>query len=215
MTLPTWVPASERKPAPAPLLLVQAFVNTRNLDLGTDLLADADAASRWLADAGLRELQSTATAGDLRVARDVREGIRALLADNAGAPSRGDGGGDGNGDDNDDGNGDGDLSALRAIMHDSRLELALGADGRIELSSERVAGLRPALLSLLLVIRDAQHDGTWSRLKICGNQDCRWAFFDRSHSRQGAWCDMASCGNLIKNRNLRARQASQAKPARH
>ena len=59
---------------------------------------------------------------------------------------------------------------------------------------------------LLLVIRDAQHDGSWQRLKACGNPDCRWAFYDRSHSRAGAWCDMATCGNRIKNRRLRQRQ---------
>jgi len=48
--------------------------------------------------------------------------------------------------------------------------------------------------------------GTWPRLKACGNPDCRWAFYDRSHSRPGAWCDMATCGNRIKNRRLRQRQ---------
>ena len=66
---------------------------------------------------------------------------------------------------------------------------------------------RPAagLLTLLLVIRDAQRDGTWRRLKACGNPDCQWAFYDRSHSGVGAWCDMATCGNRIKNRRLRQR----------
>ena len=59
---------------------------------------------------------------------------------------------------------------------------------------------------LLLVIRDAQRDGTWPRLKACGNPECQWAFYDRSHSRAGAWCDMATCGNRIKNRRLRQRQ---------
>ena len=39
-----------------------------------------------------------------------------------------------------------------------------------------------------------------------GNPDCRWAFYDRSHSGAGAWCDMATCGNRIKNRRLRQRQ---------
>jgi predicted RNA-binding Zn ribbon-like protein len=65
----------------------------------------------------------------------------------------------------------------------------------------------PGLLGLLLSIRDAQADGSWDRLKLCGNPDCRWAFYDRSHSRRGSWCDMASCGNRLKNRNLRARRA--------
>ena len=53
MTLPAWVPPPEQKPAPAPLLLVQAFVNTRDLDLGTDLLADPGPANRWLHQSGL------------------------------------------------------------------------------------------------------------------------------------------------------------------
>jgi predicted RNA-binding Zn ribbon-like protein len=44
---------------------------------------------------------------------------------------------------------------------------------------------------------------------VCANDECRWAFYDRSHSRRGAWCDMATCGNLIKNRNLRARQGGR------
>ena len=50
-------------------------------------------------------------------------------------------------------------------------------------------------------------DGSWGRMKLCGNPDCLWAFYDRSHSRRGAWCEMASCGNKLKNRNLRARRA--------
>ncbi|MGN6176626.1 MAG: CGNR zinc finger domain-containing protein [Streptosporangiaceae bacterium] len=50
-------------------------------------------------------------------------------------------------------------------------------------------------------------------MKACGNPDCRWAFYDRSHSRAGAWCDMATCGNRIKNRRLRQRQRRAAAPA--
>ena len=47
-------------------------------------------------------------------------------------------------------------------------------------------------------------------MKVCGNGECQWAFYDRSHGRKGAWCDMAACGNLIKNRNLRARRGQSA-----
>ena len=48
-------------------------------------------------------------------------------------------------------------------------------------------------------------DGTWSRLKLCANPDCDWAFYDRSRNRQGAWCTMEVCGNRLKNRRFRAR----------
>ena len=87
MTLPAWVPPPEQKPAPAPLLLVQAFVNTKDLDLGTDLLADPGPANRWLHQSGLLAPQHRAGSRDLRTARDVRESIRALLASNSGGPT--------------------------------------------------------------------------------------------------------------------------------
>lgn len=57
-------------------------------------------------------------------------------------------------------------------------------------------------MTVPLAIRDAQRDRTWQRLKSCGNPDCRRAFYNRSHSRAGARCDMATCGNQIKNRGL-------------
>jgi|SRR5208282_5233944 len=195
MTLPAWVPADEQKPAPEPLLLVQAFVNTRNLDTGTDLLADADTAGEWLHLSGLLGPTATAGAGDLRTAREVREGIRTLIA-LRGRVAAGD-----------------DLRPLRAVTRSSRPRLAIDPAGRVQLDSGPGGRLADGLTRLLLIIRDAQHEGSWARLKVCGNSDCGWAFFDRSHSRQGAWCDMASCGNLIKNRNLRARRGRQGQPA--
>ena len=84
--------------------------------------------------------------------------------------------------------------------------LQVGPGGQISLGPEPAGRPDAGLLTLLLVIRDAQRDGTWPRLKACGNPDCRWAFYDRSHSRAGAWCDMATCGNRIKNRRLRQRK---------
>ena len=82
------------------------------------------------------------------------------------------------------------------------------AGGQVRLETGDGPGrLADGLAGLLLTIRDAQADGSWDRMKLCGNPDCRWAFYDRSHSRQGAWCDMASCGNRLKNRSLRARRA--------
>ena len=64
------------------------------------------------------------------------------------------------------------------------------------------------LIELLLIIRDAQRDGTWARLKACGNDECQWAFYDRSRNHGGTWCEMSSCGNKLKNREFRARKRS-------
>jgi predicted RNA-binding Zn ribbon-like protein len=71
----------------------------------------------------------------------------------------------------------------------------------------------PALAGLLLIIRDAQRDDTWRRLKACRNPACLWAYYDRSHAGRGAWCDMAVCGNRIKNRNLRSRRSGAGRVA--
>jgi predicted RNA-binding Zn ribbon-like protein len=199
MTLPSWASHVEDKLAPMPLLLVQAFVDTVDQDLGTDIFADPDRARAWLADAGLR-LPGPQNPGrpepgftdDLALAREAREGIRALVGRNTGneplAPD--------------------DLAPLEKILGQAQPRLAVDADGLVRLGPTLPArALTDGLLGLLLIIRDAQADGSWDRLKLCSNPDCRWAFYDRSHSRRGAWCDMASCGNRVKNRNLRARRA--------
>jgi predicted RNA-binding Zn ribbon-like protein len=196
MTLPPWVPGDEHdwRPAPEPLLLVQAFVNTRDLDLGTDLLAEAEPGNDWLRLSGLLASGATAGPDDLRAARDVRACIRALITHNGGGPEPA----------------DRDLDPLHALTRSSRPRLVIGRAGRVQIEPGPEGRVGDGLVRLLVIIRDAQRDGTWPRLKACGNAECGWAFYDRSHSRRGAWCDMASCGNLIKNRNLRARRSGRA-----
>jgi predicted RNA-binding Zn ribbon-like protein len=198
MTLPAWLPSGHQtKPAPEPLLLVQAFVNTKDLELGADLLSEPGPANDWLHLASLLGAGVTVGRADLEAARAAREDIRALLTRN------GHGGGFTGG----------ELGALRATASAARPQLAVGPDGQVRLEAGPDDRLGSGLAQLLLIIRDAQRDGTWRRLKVCGKADCGWAFYDRSHSRAGTWCDMASCGNLIKNRNLRARRGAQAQPA--
>jgi len=190
MSIPSWVPDQETKPAPMPLLLVQSFVNTWDGDHGSDLLLDPAAARDWLNRAGLWSADRAPDPAELDLARGVREGIRAMLVANGGGPQPT----------------PDSLQAMQAVARDSRLAPHVGPGGQVSLAAEPAGQVEAGLLALLLVIRDAQHDGSWQRLKACGNPDCRWAFYDRSHSRAGAWCDMATCGNRIKNRRLRQRQ---------
>jgi predicted RNA-binding Zn ribbon-like protein len=186
MTLPSWVPEIEDKPAPMPLLLVQAFVNTVDTDLGTDRLARDDDARSWLAQAGLLDPAVTPAAADYQLSRQVRESIRHLIG---GEP----------------------LTAahsepLDVLLTRAEAPLTITADGQVQLCAEPADTIPNGLAKLLLIIRDAQSDGTWARLRLCANPDCGWAFYDRSHARRGQWCSMTTCGNRIKNRNLRARQ---------
>ncbi len=192
MTLPTWVPEVETKPAPMPLLVVQSFVNTWEGDSGLDLLADPVAGPRWLEEAGL----ACGPDVDLAQAREVRENVRALLVQNSGGPAPV----------------PGDLRALRALADRAHLRAVVLDGGDVDLRPDE--GKLPSMVAtLLLIIRDAQRDGTWGRLKACRNSDCRWAYYDRSHAGRGAWCDMAVCGNRIKNRNLRSRRSADGRLA--
>jgi predicted RNA-binding Zn ribbon-like protein len=175
-----------------PLLLVQCFVNTREADTGVDLLGDMTTARSWLREAELVGRGSFSQA-DLAQVREVRESLRALLVHNAGGPPPT----------------VAELWPLTAVAEACRLRSVVLDAGRIELEPESTPGLAP-LAKLLLVVRDAQRDGSWERLKACRNDECLWAFYDRSHAIRGAWCDMASCGNRIKNRNLRSRRSSVA-----
>jgi predicted RNA-binding Zn ribbon-like protein len=192
MTLPSWASHLEHRLAPPPLLLVQAFVNTLDLDLHTDMLAHADEARAWLADAGLRDIGQPELAADLQLARAVRESLRAMIGLNSGGPPLS----------------EAELRTLRQSTTQAAPRVEVTASGHVRLETGDGQGrLADGLAGLLLTIRDAQADGSWNRMKLCGNRDCRWVFYDRSHSRQGAWCDMASCGNKLNNRSLRARRA--------
>ena len=199
MTLPSWASHLEYKLAPPPLLLVQAFVNTLDLDLRTDVLAHTDEARAWLADADLRDpgpgrpgQADPDLTTDLQLARDVRESLRAMIANHTGGQPLT----------------EAELRPLEQVTSQARPRLEVTADGQVRLGTRTSPKrLADGLAGLLLSIRDAQADGSWDRLKLCSNPDCLWAFYDRSHSRRGAWCEMASCGNRLKNRNLRARRA--------
>jgi predicted RNA-binding Zn ribbon-like protein len=192
MSLPTWVAPDETKPAPMPLLLVQAFVNTFEADSNTDLLGEPDTARHWLAAAGLTDPVTALGDDELRAARAVRESIRGLLAANAGGRSPG----------------VRDLEPLQAAARACEPLFEVDPAGRVRIEQALDRGSTIAWTSLLLVVRGAQADGTWQRLKACENDDCGWAFYDRSHGRRGRWCAMSGCGNRMKNRSLRARRRS-------
>jgi predicted RNA-binding Zn ribbon-like protein len=190
-SLPPWYPdaEAEAKPAPGPLLLVQAFVNTLDLENGSDLLADPETATAWLTEAGLLSAGAPPTQGDLELARNVRASIRSLIESNLQERQT-----------------TPELAPLRELADAHHPQLGVTDDGHLKLENPRREDLRDGLFELLLIIRTAQEDGTWRRLKICANSECQWAYYDRSRNQHGNWCSMAVCGNRIKNRELRARR---------
>lgn len=185
----TWAGDTETKPAPGPLSRIQALVNTVELPAGPDRLADPGDAAPWLAANGLLATGASPTADELDLVRRVREALRALLVHNTGGPPPA----------------AEHLAVLRELAEGSTARVDLAPDGQVRLVAAG-DGVGERLLELLLVMRDAQRDGTWARLKACGNDECMWAFYDRSRNHGGTWCDMASCGNMLKNREFRARR---------
>ncbi len=183
-----WFGDREAKPAPEPLRLVQALINTIDRESGQDRLADPTDAAPWLADNGLLPVGATLSDDDRRTVVALREALRALVIHNTGGPPPGTAA----------------LAPLRRIADSGRAVATLGDEGRVRLEPAGVS-LTDRLLGLLLIVKDAQDDGTWEHLKACANEACRWAFYDRSRNHGGTWCEMATCGNKLKNREFRAR----------
>jgi predicted RNA-binding Zn ribbon-like protein len=172
-----------------PLLLVQAFLNTRYFEGDSDLLSDPETARPWLVDTQLLPRTATVTAAELEVALSMRESIRRLLSFRRGEV-----------------HGALALRPLRELANTHSARLTVDDQGRLRLDNPRHNDLGDGMFDLLLIVRDAQEHGSWSRLKVCGNSECRWVFYDRSRNRQGHWCEMAVCGNRLKNRAFRARR---------
>ncbi len=186
-----WLGDAEPKPAPDPLRRIQALVNSIEMPEGADQLADPSQARRWLETNDLLGTGAELDPDDLALVRGVREGLRAMLVQNAGGPPP---------------SADA-LAPLREVAARGSARTGVGEQGEILLSGADDS-VSAKLVELLLIIRDAQRGGIWTRLKACGNDECQWAFYDRSRNHGGTWCDMSSCGNKLKNREFRARKRS-------
>jgi predicted RNA-binding Zn ribbon-like protein len=169
------------------------LVNTVELPDGSDRLAEPADARPWLVDNKLLAPHAELSDADLDLVRAVREALREMLVHNAGGPPPNKTA----------------LAVLRMVADGGTARAKLGDDGEVLLGAHGDS-LPDRLVGLLLIIRDAQRDGTWERLKACANDECQWAFYDRSRNHGGTWCEMAACGNKLKNRAFRAR--SKAAP---
>jgi predicted RNA-binding Zn ribbon-like protein len=96
-----------------------------------------------------------------------------------------------------------DLATLNEAAAASRLRMRFGTGGKPRLEPEAV-GAVGAIGRLVATLYSAMQDEGWQRLKLCGSDACRWAFYDRSKNHSSRWCTMASCGNREKARRFRA-----------
>jgi predicted RNA-binding Zn ribbon-like protein len=176
----------EELAAPGDLELIRAFVNTRDLELGTELLTTPDALRDWFVAYGLTRADEAVDARALERAIALREAFRALLLANAtGARPP--------------------AAALGAVtLAGQRATLRAGGDLRLA-----PAGPDPGLARLLAIAVAARADGSWLRLKACPGDACQWALFDRTRSRTRKWCAGVKCGARTRSREYRRRQRTE------
>ena len=179
-----------RAPAPGSLRLVQALVNTLNMEFGPDLLGTAADAAGWLEAAGLLAAGSLLSGAEHRGLTELREAIRQVLAahthrrEDAEAAGR-----------------------LRVALGAARLVTTVDPAGRVGLVSADGDPFARVVGAVAVAIAEAGVAGTWPRLKSCPGHLCGWAFYDRSASGRSRWCSMQVCGARSKMRAYRGRQA--------
>ena len=179
---------SDTEPTGGGLDLLLDFVNTNDLEGKRDQLATPAQLAAWLAEHGQGVAATSVDARTHARALALREGLRALgRANNDETPEPG------------------------------RLEAMADATTALPMTASLATGsqweLRPAatgadafLATMVATTLRAMADGSWSRVKACQNDTCRWLFIDQSRNRSRQWCDMAICGSRMKSRAYRARQ---------
>jgi predicted RNA-binding Zn ribbon-like protein len=183
--------------APGDLGTLQAFVNTLDIEQGTDVLASPADLDEWLYRAGLADDSSHPSGPrELLLAIELREALRDLLRSHVtrrpGTPAET----------------AGNAAATRVARVAAAMRAGIDVDpgGRIVVVPAG-AGAMAALTRLLLIGAEAAALGTWTRLKVCSADDCQWAFYDRSPTHSGCWCSMQICGSRAKSRAYRSRAA--------
>ncbi len=179
-------------PSTAGLETVRAFVNTVHHEQGTDEedLGSPAALASFFTEHGLGRTQPKPA--DLKRALAVREALRDVMGANNGEPL--------------------DQESVELLNRAAaRAKVVAAFDDHASWRIEPAAdGVDAALGQLLATVFRSMSDDTWSRMKACGNPDCRWAFYDGSKNHSARWCEMASCGNRMKARAFRERARTKA-----
>ena len=171
----------KRQDAPGRLELVRGFVNSLDLEEGTDAFTTRTGLRDWLHTAGLITTRDRVTDPDRTRAVELREAIRTFATVNTDGATP-------------------DPAAVAVLNHttqDAAVTLTFDTEGAPTLTGT-AGGAAAALGTLAAIIAVACVEGTWQRMRVCPNPDCQWMFYDHSKNRSGRWCQMAECGNRAK-----------------
>jgi predicted RNA-binding Zn ribbon-like protein len=182
-----------REPAPGRLRLVQAFVNTLDIENGVEeLTSPAELRDVLVRVGALSEEAGPLHEADLRVALETREALRSLALANSGVPLRPD-----------------VPATLERAARAAQLTMRFDDDGHARLVPA-ATGVDGALGRVLAVVHEAMADGSWPRLKGCPRDVCHWVFYDRSRNSSSKWCAMSVCGNRTNTKTYRRRRAASS-----
>jgi predicted RNA-binding Zn ribbon-like protein len=179
----------KRPSAPGELGLIERFVNDMRSSTPGELI-------QWFAANGLSEsARAHSDEGDLANAVALREAFRSLLAANNGVrlPS-------------------GTATHINGALVRCHVQPVIDKAGKTLSFTTAAEGVDAILGRYLCAMLGALADGTWGRFKACWNEECRWAFYDRSRNHAGTWCEMATCGSVHKMRRHRARKRAASAP---
>jgi len=190
--LQDWPEPGGRAPAPGEELhRLQDFVNTNDVESAADALGTPEKLRRWLVAIGAIPREATVDREVHARAIAIREGLRALgEANNGEEPDRR------------------WVEAMNRAAAGVPLVASIGGPGWHLAGVER--GVDGYLGGILATLLSSMADGSWSRVKACRNDTCRWLFYDASRNRSGTWCTMAICGSRMKARAYRARRRETA-----
>jgi predicted RNA-binding Zn ribbon-like protein len=172
---------------------VLAFINTVDVEEGTDDLAGGPAAlADWLRarEPSPQDSPPRVTRVDFQLALDLRTGLRTLALANNGVPAS-----------------ETELERLSRTLD----QLPLIADAKSGLLHPyRLPPVRAALATVVAGYAHAAASGEWQRIRRCPAEDCAWAFWDSSPKGTRRWCVMSVCGNRAKVRAFARRKAGEA-----
>jgi len=172
--------------ADPPLELIRDFINTLDVEAGTDQLISTASTREWLRGKSIDV--GRVTSADMETARELRESLRSLALANHEANDT-----------------SSECDELCHIVAPLTLSVVF-VDGAPQLVPTE-SGVRGFLQQVLTHAVTAAQRGEWDRLKVCPDDACRWAFIDTSKNGSRRWCSMEVCGNRNKTRSYRSRKA--------
>jgi predicted RNA-binding Zn ribbon-like protein len=178
-------PAWTQRRGPEQLTLIQEFVNTHAYGIYPEQLASPVSSRKWFRQHGIVIRQHN----DQTLAEiiDLRETLRSVLLGHAAhndpaAASR----------------------RLQKVLQTASIRIRIDETGNAELG-EHGSGVQRFTNKIAGAILTSSIDGTWQRLKVCGNDECRVAFYDHSRNSTTRYCSTAICANRVRQRNFRQR----------